>query len=246
MKRLCIFSGIIVLLFFGLFPKTSFTQQEDFLMGYWAFDEGKGDTAEDKSGNGNDGKIHGKVEWVDGQFNKALLFTPGGNVEIKDSDTLRDMKVLTIAMWVYFNDLAPAWNHLFEKDGSYGITVNTAGGDFRYSPNSSKVWVESKVKVEKKKWYYITMSWDGAITLFYVNGEKKSDTKEPFVFNNNNINIAHSSPYTVDGIIDEVKFWAKALSPAEIETAMKGGAAVSPLAKLATTWSSIKRKQVKW
>jgi len=243
MKTLFASLGIIILLFFGLFAQKSFPQQEEFLVGYWAFDEGKGDTAKDGSGKGNDGKINGKFEWVDGRFGKALSFTPGAYVEIQDSDTLRDMKELTIAMWVYFNDFAPAWNHLLEKDGSYGLTVNTAGGDFRYSPNTAKVWVVSKVKVEKKKWYYIAMVWDGSTTSFYVNGEKKSDTKEPMVFTDSNINIAHPSPYTVDGIIDEVKFWAKALSPAELEIAMKGESSISPSGKLATTWGSVKRKR---
>ena len=46
-----------------------------------------------------------------------------------------------------------------------------------------------------------------------------------------------------DGSIDEVAIWNRALSGAEIRTAMQGPLlSVSPKGKLATTWGSIKRK----
>ena len=45
----------------------------DSITGMWLFNEGKGGTAADASGNGNDGEIHG-AKWVDGKFGKALEF----------------------------------------------------------------------------------------------------------------------------------------------------------------------------
>jgi hypothetical protein len=227
----------------ALFARPAISQQDSFLVGYWVFEEGKGDTVEDLSGKGNDGTISGEVKWVEGKIGTALEFSPGANVTIPDSDSLRDMDEYTIAMWVKLNEFAPAWSHLFEKDGSYGLTVNTATGDFRYTPNSSKVWIESKYKVEQDTWYYLTMRWDGSIVSFYVNGEKVSESEEPVVFNANPVNIAHSAAYTVDGAIDEVKFWAKALTPDEISVAMKGAAAVKPSkGKFTTAWGDIKSK----
>jgi len=47
----------------------------------------------------------------------------------------------------------------------------------------------------------------------------------------------------VDGAFDEVKFWAKALTPDEITAAMAGNAAVfDPVISLATTWAGAKSK----
>ena len=40
----------------------------------WLFDEGKGDTVKDASGNGHDGTIVGEVEWGEGQFGGGLNF----------------------------------------------------------------------------------------------------------------------------------------------------------------------------
>ena len=46
----------------------------DSITGMWLFNEGKGNTATDSSGNGNDGEIHG-AKWVDGKFGKHLSLT---------------------------------------------------------------------------------------------------------------------------------------------------------------------------
>ncbi|MCH8296392.1 hypothetical protein IH992_35375, partial [Candidatus Poribacteria bacterium] len=40
-----------------------------FLM---TFNEGKGDTAEDFSGNDNEGKVDGKTDWIKGKYNGAF------------------------------------------------------------------------------------------------------------------------------------------------------------------------------
>lgn len=224
---------------FSVCPALS--QQNEFLVGYWPFEEGGGDTVKDRSGKGNDGKINGDVKWINGKFGKALEFAPGANVAIPDSATLRDMDEYTIALWIRFNSFSSDWNHFLEKDGSYGLTVNSGTGDFRYTPNSGKVWLESRFKVEKDTWYYVTMVASDSTITFYVDGEKQSESKEPIVFNNNIINIGHGPSYPFDGVIDEVKFWAKALTEDEIDTAMKGITAVKPSKeKFATAWAYVK------
>ena len=244
MKRISV--NILIPALISLFVSPAISQQDAFLVGYWAFEEGSGDTVEDMSGNGNNGVINGDANWVEGMMGTALEFTPGANVTIPDSDSLRDMAEYTIGMWVKINEFAPEWNHLFEKDGSYGITINTGGGDFRYTPNSSKVWIESKHQVDTDTWYYITMKWDGSAISFYVDGDETSQSDEPAVFNTNVVNIAHSSPYTVDGAFDEVKIWSKALTPEEISVAMKGKLAVGASgSKLATTWAAAKSEDHK-
>jgi len=230
---------ISILSLMSIIPCTA--QQEASLVGYWPFDEGKGEDVIDQSGNGNDGTIKGDVKWVNGKFNKALDFTPGAYVEIPDSDTLRDMDEYTAALWINFNEFSADWNHILEKDGSYGITVNSGGGDFRFTPNSGKVWLESKFKPKAGTWYYITMTANSSAITFYVDAVKQSDAQEAVVFNNNTITIAHGPSYMVNAVIDEVKFWAKALSPDDIAVAMKGDAAVTPgVDKVTSTWARVK------
>lgn len=166
-----LFTSVVLLCI--LICQKAISQQSDFLVGYWSFDAIDGKMVKDQSGNGNDGNINGDVKVVNGKSGKALEFAPGAYVEIPDSKSLKDMKEYTIGMWVNMNNLSADWNHLFEKDGSYGITINSTSRDFRYTPNSSKVWLESKFKVETGAWYYVTMVATDSAISFYVNGEKK-------------------------------------------------------------------------
>ena len=57
-------------------------------VGYWSFDEGRGDKAYDGSGNGNDGAVKG-AEWVEGIHGYALDFSGEDDViDLPDSDNL--------------------------------------------------------------------------------------------------------------------------------------------------------------
>jgi len=231
----------IVGLFMVFFISTSFSQQVDSLVGYWSFDEGKGDTIKDQTQNGNDGAIKGNVNWIDGQVGKAIEFKPGSYVEIPDSKSLKNMDSYTIAFWVKMNNLSADWNHLIERDGSYGITINSGGGDFRFTPNSGKVWAESKFKVKMSQWYYVTMTADKNGEIFYVDGNKQADLKEAIVYTDVSVTIGHGPSYPVDGAFDEVRFWAIALTADEVKVAMKGDLAVMiSKEKLATTWAFVK------
>jgi len=61
---------LIYLFFFGLvlgLVLTSAAKGADpDLIGYWKFDETSGTTAQDATGNGNDGTLNGDPQWVAG------------------------------------------------------------------------------------------------------------------------------------------------------------------------------------
>lgn len=240
MKNASFILGVMGLLTI-FFVSTAISQQVDSLVGYWSFDEGKGDTVKDQTKNANDGAIKGSAKWIDGKVGKAIEFTPGAYVEIPDSKSLKGMDAYTIAFWVKMNNLSADWNHLFERDGSYGITINSGGGDFRFTPNSGKVWAESKFKVKTDVWYYITMTADKNAVTFYVDGAKQADLKETIIYTDVSVTIGHGPSYPVDGAFDEVKFWAIALTADEVKVALKGDLAVmTPKEKLTTTWAFVK------
>ena len=77
---------IFTSIFFFAFSGKSHAGLEG-LVGAWLFDEGKGNIAEDASGNGHDGDIR-KAKWVKGKFGKALKFDGDGTVVILHSDDL--------------------------------------------------------------------------------------------------------------------------------------------------------------
>ncbi|MEK7397513.1 MAG: hypothetical protein AAB116_11315, partial [Candidatus Poribacteria bacterium] len=81
--------SLFLVFVFMLFSVSIAFPAEEGLVGYWSFDEGKGDIAADSSGNKNDGKLIRNPEWVEGKFGKALKFDSGQRqkVEIQNSDS---------------------------------------------------------------------------------------------------------------------------------------------------------------
>ena len=61
----------------------------DSLVGFWAFNEGTGDTVKDLSGKDNHGKAVGDPKWVKGKIGSALEFDGKDDyLEIKNSKSL--------------------------------------------------------------------------------------------------------------------------------------------------------------
>ena len=236
---------VLLIMLVGMSANESFSQDVKFLAGYWSFDSIKGNEAKDLSGNGNDGTINGNVKVVAGKFGDALSFDgSGSHVAINDSNSLDGMDKLTVQLWINFNAIKAEWNHIFEKDYLYGLTVNTAAGTFQYSTGdgvNGTGWVDSEYKVSTKTWYHIAMTVDGSKVIFYVNGNKESEKAwgNPVGDNAADLHIAHPSNYLVDGIIDEVKVWSIALTEAEIQREMNP-TSVGPRGKLTTIWGGIK------
>ncbi|MBC8232516.1 hypothetical protein H8E77_23460 [bacterium] len=100
--------------------------------GMWLFDDGKGDTAKDSSGNGNDGQLMNAPKWGDGKFGTALKFAGTG-----DHVLIEDFRIppngWSIAswvsrsaplggIWISHNESRAANNnlHLFFRDGNGG------------------------------------------------------------------------------------------------------------------------------
>ena len=75
----------------------------DDLALYLSFNEGKDDFANDHSGNGNDGILHG-LNWTDsGKYGNAVEFkgVAGTWVEVPDSPSLDITDEVSILCWVY-------------------------------------------------------------------------------------------------------------------------------------------------
>tara|TARA_B100000749_G_C18019868_1_gene298801 strand:+ start:250 stop:444 length:195 start_codon:yes stop_codon:yes gene_type:complete len=55
-------------------PETGYAQiDQKAIVDVWLFDEGKGDTASDSSGNGHDGKIGSGIKWIAGAAKRCTF-----------------------------------------------------------------------------------------------------------------------------------------------------------------------------
>ena len=236
---------------------------------YYAFDEGKGNTVKDLSGNGNDGTIHG-AKWVAGKFGKALQFNGKDTyVDCGDSSSLQIKKEITLAAWVNLS-VPPSAHHsdsriitrensnLGAPWASYGLNVNgnaTGFCGFEISADTPDVYPKETTLLEVGVWYHLAGVYDGEKCDIYVNGEKEGSLPQSgnLVINPDFNTVIGADIYRVprieylNGIVDEAVIYARALSEEEIralssERPLSEVLSVEPEGKLATIWSRIKTK----
>jgi len=233
---------------------------------YYSFDEGKGDTTKDLSGNGNDGTLKGGVEWVDGKFAKALQFNGKDSyVDCGNSDTLKIKKEMTLAAWVNLA-VPPSQLHsdsrivVRENSGSspwvsYGLTVNANAQsvfDFETSAGNPNVYCKSKTIPKERVWYHVAGVYDGSKCAIYINGELENSalqTGSPVINPNLNNMVGADVNRNIEyfqGIIDEVVIYSRALSAEEIQMLLAKPLnevlSIEPRGKLATTWGELKSR----
>ena len=225
----------------------------DGLVAFWTFDEGKGKMARDSIGE-HHGEIDGATWTDDAMEGTALDFSPKKDSSviiehIEDIDELPDG--FTIAHWAKQrgrgammdksdNDGARIqWFLLDDTRLHWGI-----GNTFGFAPGLGQVG----------KWIYLTWSHEPGDSKVYLNGEKVGGgpdgpvpvTGRPMYFGTRMPWQQFGKEQRFDGILDEVAFWTRPLSVKEIEEITEQGIqsilAVSPEAKLATAWASLKTR----
>ena len=99
-----IVSYILSAAFIFTFPIMSEAIEDEAMVLYYSFDEGKGKDVEDLSGKGNDGTLEGDAKWEkNGKINAAVFFNEQvqkGVVTAEASDSLAITKSLTMEVWV--------------------------------------------------------------------------------------------------------------------------------------------------
>ena len=222
----------------------------DDAVGIWLFDEGKGNTAADTSGNGNDGAIAG-AKWAEGKFGGALEFEPPHVVTVEPSDSLNFKDQMSIATWVYMNKGVS--DTAIRRNGSYLLEVQSAtervpggyvfgiwsGGGF-----TGGVW--GKTVVEPEKWYHIVGLYNGSEMQLYVDGTLEATTKQDGDIDQaGELLFGTFGGEKFIGRLDEIIFFDRGIAAAEIAELMTGVEAVLPVSPnglLTTTWGRLKRR----
>jgi len=222
--------------------------------GIWSFDEDKGDTAKDYSGEGNHGNITG-AKWVKGKFGSALECDGSSiYVDIGDAPALAPTTdEFSVISWVFVKGTgkvsivennAKNWGFRFASVPQLNGYIAVGGGH-------QHVYAENTPSDE---WVHVAFVWDGKSAkkgMLYQNGEKVGEAAmsgpmnqpigEGFAIGRRG--AATASQY-FPGLIDEVAIFNVALSEDDIKDIMKTGfkaiLAVSPAGKLARIWGDIK------
>jgi uncharacterized protein (TIGR02145 family) len=212
------------------------------LVGWWGFN---GD-AQDESGNGNHGTVHGATLTMDrlGNLNAAYDFNGSSSIAVNDNSNLRPDHI-TISAWVYatgngdnpvvtktrignpFGLEGGEQYTLFQ--GAYNQQVTT--GSFQIKRNGNCInggvgWsriIQADSVFEMGAWQLITATYDGFIMKLYKNGNLiGSHSPPPGAIDNCSGGTLNFGRYWdsnfFNGKIDDIGIWNRALNQQEINS----------------------------
>lgn len=200
----------------------------DGLVGWWKFDEGSGAVASDSSGNGNDGTLHGPVEWTtDGKVGGAMAFTgPYNYVLVPSASSLNPTSGITIAAWI-----KPSWtgnNRILQKstegsDDQYRL-LKEGGNNIRvHLPPAANFEVTGQLP-PNGEWTHLAATYDGSAIKVYFNGvlvgetafNQQLQTSDGPLFIGTKWSQAPAGD-EFNGVLDDVRIYNRGLSAAEIK-----------------------------
>lgn len=194
MKKMILWSFLISFLASG--ASLSMAVQEESLVLYFPFDEGKGDVANDASGNNNNGAFQGQPKWVKGKYGSALRFDGAENknyVEIPDHPSLNPEKEITIMAWIYFDEFHNTAGVISKYVGagnqrSYNLRMHhtdnlalssecSSNGSFQLGVSTTDAHTPAG-SLKEGEWQHVAMTFKAKEFLrLYVNGEMKAESK---------------------------------------------------------------------
>jgi hypothetical protein len=224
------------------------------LVGWWPFNG----NADDESGNGNNGTVNGATLSTDrfGNTNRAYYYNGTGDfIEVPNSNTIDVTgNQITIACWINFNnnlndsfwkgiskggwDNGVGYELVFRNnlsnDGGF-VSLTSASGGIGHSPFNSY----------QNQWTFLLASFDGINGRIYINGslvqsspqgpgisEFISSSNFPLYFGRRE--PANSLAGFLNGKLDDIGIWNRALTQSEITTLYQG-CNISPTISPATT-----------
>ncbi|WP_345044479.1 LamG domain-containing protein [Georgenia daeguensis] len=200
----------------------------DGLVGGWRMDEGSGSAVVDSVGD-NDGTIQGSVTRIAGNRGTGALDFTGGHVAIPDSADLDLSGAMTVAAWVRPDTLDTS--SIVRKSvqgttGGYELSLSNDGTAFfrLNQPTGLNTYrVDSGTGLQAivaGQWVHLAGVYDGTTMNLYVNGAPRTAKPGPAAIDTNDVPLAigaqsnGSSP--LDGAVDSVHIYDRALTPAEI------------------------------
>jgi hypothetical protein len=223
------------------------------LLGWWKFDEGAGSLVGDATGRGNDGKLMGGPQWINGQLGGALSFNGSTSyVEVPHSTVFDSPSQLTLSAWINPTVLAD-WCGVITfginnspyalqtwSDGAIRLSLNwgtVVGGSGSGSYNSAAG------QLKTNQWQHIAATYDGTTIRHYLNAKLVTETAVAVTIGSLNESVTMGCDFPggdeyFTGGIDDPRIYGKALSEAALADVMYGrggGDASTPAPKSGAT-----------
>ncbi|MHC4573412.1 MAG: LamG domain-containing protein [Planctomycetota bacterium] len=210
---------------------------------WWKLDEAGGATANDSVGT-NHGTIEGHFSWVTGYdgVNTALKFSKaGGRVLVPDAPALRPPDRVSACAWVYYTQPFEHNGRIVVKGGedkeTYMLEVNE-DDELSFTIcdiNDEDYTAGSENRLGHNEWIHTAGTYDNNEMRVYVNGQLDDSKSTGAIIlsqDPNGLAIGNRSDdddQVFVGIIDDVQFYNRALSQAEVAWLASDGTGYVPL-----------------
>ncbi len=209
---------------FTTIPEVAVTDPD--LLGWWTLDEGMGTTAVDWSGHGHHGRILGSGQWTYGVRDGALYLADGAHVEIPAPNV--QTNTVTMTAWVKRDGSQADWAAvLFSREGSAvsGMGFGPAN-ELRYHWTDQAWDFATGIIAPDQEWFFMALVVEPTRGTLYLNGTdtfaRNQATHNPDPFDGA-LRIGQDwAGRDLQGTVDDVRFYKKALSAAEITAVMRG------------------------
>jgi hypothetical protein len=256
MKRFLVSFFFVVAIWIGLLPALGYlAYSADIadLVFYFPMDEGGGDKIIDKSPNKLVAKLENSPKWVPGKVKGALEFTDGKQMGASvPANKILDMGTddVSLEAWFKTNKAADQGFIFIKWDGpGYYIKVQNGLLYARFHDGATGDMRSAKTLVADDKWHHVVaIRKDKTMLQIYIDGKLEFEDKAAAgagkTDNGAPLEIGrYRAERYWNGIIDEIRLWRKALTPEEVQQAMKGTIlSVESEGKLPVTWGRLKSR----
>jgi len=207
----------------------TYTPPPRVLVAAYSFDEGSGTAVNDLSGNGNNGTVSGTTWSTAGKFNKALSFNGSSSwVTVNDSASLHLTTGMTLEAWVNPTAIGTAWRTVMMKEQSgemtYTLYANNGTRPAGYIYIGGENSTQGTAALVTNTWTHLAVTYDGTTLRLYVNGVEVSNKaiSGSIVNSTGVLRIGGNGVWGeyFSGLIDEVRIFNRASTPAEIQSDM--------------------------
>ncbi len=194
------------------------------LIGWWKFDEGRGDTAIDFSGYGNDGDIGGDPEWVEGIVGSALDLN-GDYVSIDGVVDDITSNNFTVSAWIKTTQSSEGNVFSSNSGSSHEFLFGIAGGNPYIDAPDSQQYPPA---INDDQWHMLTYVKSGSRGYIYVDGVQRG------TYPSGNFDITNESRWSIGqewdsapsdfyyGMVDEARFYKVPLTADQVKELMRG------------------------
>ena len=195
------------------------------IVSWW---QGEGDGADSLGANG--GTLVNGVGFLPGVVGQAFSFNGNGQfVRIPDDATLDPTNALSLECWVYLkgvpnNNIVMIASKESFSVHQYQITLFNNGSQVVFRPlvnaGGTLVTFNGNTALQVGQWYHVAMTYDGSFLNLYVNGNLDGSLAAPgpLVTSTEALRIGgDETGWFFNGLVDELAFYSRALTGAEIQ-----------------------------